>query len=440
MDSDPALAFEEFKKAFALDPGNMAASLKVAFFNLEQGDPQSAMKLAQHALLKSPADYRVHLVMGRAYLQMNETTKAIAELRRTVEIAPEDSESHYYLAQAYRAAGNKVGTEHEQAEFDRLKKQDNSHTSINGWWYFAGQYYSKHRYADARDALNKIVTQNSRDSAAWGMMGLCDFELDDFPKSLEDLLRARSTGLAADSSLSDAVHFYLAILLNQTGQTDAAIKELTTASGNQNPSPQTHFVMGLIALRRKIVPAAVAPDQRELVSATGEAAWLLNSGHAAEAATKFSTLIEAHPTEPHLHFNYAVCLIVLNDTAGARREFARELEIDPTDAEAQAQLALADIKVGTVENALQEAESAVRLDDNSYLAHNALGWASLANHKKNQAVNEMRQAVRLSPDSAAMHYGLAQALKANGNAADADREMAKFQTMRDGLQSPATAR
>jgi tetratricopeptide (TPR) repeat protein len=430
LDSDPPLAFEEFKKELEINPSHLEARLQVAFFDLQQGSPEDALAIAEDVFKVAPKDYRVHLVRGRSLLQMDQAAKATQELKIAAALVPGDSEVHFYLAQAYRTQGDQVAAAGEQALFDRLKREDNRQTSAGGWGYFAGQYYQKRRFPEARDAFRKITDQNPDDATAWAMMGLCDYELADYSNALEHMGKARHLGLQNNPDLESALHYYLALLLNRAGKFDDGLKELSWFAAGATVKPQIIEAAGINALRMTSLPSEIPADKHDLVMEMGQAAWALNLGQKAEAKRLFAELVAAHPEEPGVHYRYGICLSLLNDPDAALREFQREMEINSSDVEAQSQIAFVYLKLGAHEKGLQAAEAAVKMAPDNFLAHNVLGWALVANHQLDRAIGEMALATRLAPDAPVTHYSLAQAYKAAGKDADARREMAKFEGLK----------
>jgi tetratricopeptide (TPR) repeat protein len=439
LESDPQQAYEEFKKEIQITPGHISARLQVAFSYLQQGEPERALALGQAVITVAPEDYRVYLVLGRAYLQLGNTSKAVVALKRSATLEPKDSETHNYLAQAYFTIGNKSAATSEQAEFQRLKREDTRQSNIAGWWYFAGQYYGQRRFPEARDAFRKITEQNPSDGAAWAIMGLCEFELKDYANALQHLREARSLPLQNNPQVEPALHFYLAILLNRDGQFDEALNELS-ALEHTDADAKTLQASGLNTLRMKLLPAEISPNQNEFITQVGRASWSMNSGKWSDATRQFVVLTSTYPDSPYLHYEYGVCLAQSGKSDDAMREFRRELELNPTNVDALSQTVFIDLKEGSRDRALHTAETAVEMAPNRFLPHNVLGWALLANQQFSRAVEEMSAAARIAPYLAVSRYSLAQAYRAAGRSAEADKEMAEYESLKKQRASGRTPR
>ena len=81
------------------------------------------------------------------------------------------------------------------------------------------------RHAEARDHLRRLTAEAKGGSEAWAMLGLAASRLRDYADALTALDRARAMGITNPQLLS-AVLFEAALLLNRTGNHDAAFEVL----------------------------------------------------------------------------------------------------------------------------------------------------------------------------------------------------------------------
>lgn len=131
----------EYHKALALEPGNPAAMLGLAFACLSNNEIEKAMETARTALERSPQDPElnmvvaetmvakaqfaeaepflmkslnvkpqllghVHALMGKVYSETGRTNEAISQLKMS-ESSDENGSIHYLLARLYRQVGDK---------------------------------------------------------------------------------------------------------------------------------------------------------------------------------------------------------------------------------------------------------------------------------------------------------------------------------------------
>ena len=426
LESDPKQALTEFQKELEISPTHLAARLQSAFLELQAGDPKQALELGQYVLKTTPRDYRAHLVIGRSLLDLEKPALASKELQLATAIAPEDGESHFYLSKAYRTLGNAPAAAREQAKFESLKQASNRQTSISGWWYFGGQYFNQHRFAECRDAFAKITGQDANDGAAWAMLGFCDYQLRDYKNALDHLSKAAQIGIPSNAAMEPELHYELGLLLNHAGKFDNASQELAWFPSQQSEDPRIPQALGLNALHMTLLPSEIPADKADLVKKAGEAGRAARLGQSEQAKQLYSDLATAFPNESNVHYAYGMFLGKQGQHADAIHEFQRELEINPSQFDAQSLMVFEYLKTGEREKALQAARQAVTLAPDDFLPHNVLGWALLATQDFGNAVREMESAARLAPDMPVTHFSLAQAYKAAGQIADAEREMKVF--------------
>ena len=135
-------AEQEYRKALAVRPEDTGALLGVSLALLANGQNDEALKIAQAALAKNPADPelnavmgeilcarddfpgaepylhkslnakpeflpRVHALLGKVYAQTNRTQQAIAELKLALP-TDKDGSLHYQIARLYLKVGERV--------------------------------------------------------------------------------------------------------------------------------------------------------------------------------------------------------------------------------------------------------------------------------------------------------------------------------------------
>jgi predicted Zn-dependent protease len=123
METDAKAALTEFQKEMQNNPAHWPALLVIASLQMRQGAPEQAIESLHAALKIVPAKYRwlCHTDLGRADLDANNTTAAIAELEAAAAQMPSRANVHFFLAEAYRQAGRKADADRERAEFEKMK-------------------------------------------------------------------------------------------------------------------------------------------------------------------------------------------------------------------------------------------------------------------------------------------------------------------------------
>jgi tetratricopeptide (TPR) repeat protein len=305
-----------------------------------------------------------------------------------------------------------------------------------GWWYLGTGLYELRRYAQALDAFQHLSKIDVSDGSSRALMGLCEFQLHQYPESLKLLFRAEQLGMGANTEMVMTVNYHVVILLNLSGQFEWARDRLAPFSWLADVSEPVIQAVGINALRMQVLPADLPPAKKDLVMRAGRASWEPSlAGHPEEALQVFQELTAQYPKEPNLHYAYGVRLLD-GDPEGALREFQKELEINPSQVVARVQIVLLKLKQGESEEALPLAREAVKLAPDYFLAHNALGRTLLAAGKTEAAIQELSAAVRLEPQSPENHFDLAEAYRAAGKKAEAAKEQAEFQRIKKLRESP----
>jgi tetratricopeptide (TPR) repeat protein len=304
-----------------------------------------------------------------------------------------------------------------------------------GTWYLGTSLYGLKRYAEARDSFRHLAISQPDNGQAWALAGMCEFELKNYPRALEYLLRSESTGFGENSEansgetrqLAYLVRFRIALLLNRAGEPRQALDRLIVIA-TEGTYPEVIEAMGLSLLRAPLLPSEVPDQDRDLYVRAGEA-MSAYVAHDTETATRlFDELVAAYPERPNVHFARGAFLMEIAPDR-ALQEFLREIELNPSNANALLQIAKLYTKQGAPEKALPYARRTVKADPNAPEAHRVLGESLLESGDAAAAIQELETAVRLGPEFPQPHFLLAQAYRRAGKKALADKEMAEFQRL-----------
>jgi len=311
-----------------------------------------------------------------------------------------------------------------------------------GWWHLGTLFFDAGRFTEARDAFAHFVTtERKQPGPGFAMLGLSEFQLKDYPKALAALEHGKKLGLGTDQAFNHTVLFHDGILYNLLGEPEIALQRLTLAANQiaaANPEAPKDAVFanlelldafGMAALRIPKLPADLAEAQVPLVRQAGRAQALIALLDNVSAETEFKQLLALYPSEPGVHYMYAVFLLKERPSL-AVDEFRREIEISPSHAVARIQLALEFLRTADYEQSQKYAREAVALAPQNFAAHVAYGRIWLALGKTDSALQELRTAVKLAPHSPHAHLALSRALYKAGQKAEAAREQAEFERLK----------
>jgi len=294
-----------------------------------------------------------------------------------------------------------------------------------GHWYLGTISYELGRYPVCQTELQEVVRVQTKNGAAWGFKGLCEFQLKKYPSALDDLTRAKRLGVGEDNEFLAVVGYHRAILLTRDGQFERALEELTGFVRGGNTGVTIAEALGAAMLRRPVLPEALLPADRDMVRLAGQAAIFGMGRMKDEAEQAFTGLVKRYPDTASVHYVYGRYL-VRDRPDEALEQFKLELRISPDHALARLEIAQELIRRGETDEAAPYAEQAARLAPRNFIARRVLGQVKLDKGDVVGAIVELEAAVKLEPQSPSCHFTLAKAYQRAGRQADADRERAEF--------------
>lgn len=118
--------FQHTKEAVALS-NKASEGERLMILALQAGanaEPAKALSYSEQLAAKYPQDERAHLLLGNAYFARQQYDKAIAELKRAIEINPNYSPAYNSLGYAYRPQGNYAEAEKAFKKYIELVPKD----------------------------------------------------------------------------------------------------------------------------------------------------------------------------------------------------------------------------------------------------------------------------------------------------------------------------
>ena len=281
------------------------------------------------------------------------------------------------------------------------------------------------RYPEARDHLQQLTAAGEGGGEAWGLLGLAASRLGDYDAALAALGRARALEIASPEMRS-RVQFETALVLNRTGQHDAAFDVLRAYASEGQDSPTVIVAFGLSMLRLRQMPDEVPPEKRPMVLLAGRGGYhMARPRRTAVGRMALEELVSRYPSQPNAHYALGT-YIAPDDPDAAAEEFQKELRLDPDHPEALIQLAHLETRRGNAAAALPSAERAVALVPDVPAGRLVLGRALLDLERTSEAIAQLERAAALAPESAEVHFTLSRAYQRAGRTEDATREREEF--------------
>ena len=155
---------------------------------------------------------------------------------------------------------------------------------VEGYWYQGTAYYTLEKFTECRDPFRTVARLAPKNGAAQAFLGLCEFGLKDYDRSLQHLLQSRILGVGDTPDLGSVARYHAAVLMTRMEQYEQALETLGEFAGEGDDNPRVIEAMGLATLRMAMLPAEAPPDRRERILMAGRASYLMATRNTAAAA------------------------------------------------------------------------------------------------------------------------------------------------------------
>lgn len=479
-------AIAEFRQELSQSPGDPLTSLRLGIALTVGKEYAEALPLLELAARSEPPQANAFHYLGRCQLALDRPAEAATTLRRALDLSqtPPINEFllgtiHYQLAQALRGTGATQEAALHFSEAERTMAQ---------------------RAETSRDQLARYLTDTPEPDTAVALAPLVeDSPLANVPPARRAELRARVTGALARAYLNLGV-------MQAQAERFARAADLFGQAAEVDPEfPQVQYSLGVARFNAGQFDQATGPLARALSASPADGALkrmlamallntegyaqaadllkddpergrdpslqyayglcLVRSGHAAEAQSIFSRLLDQHGDSPELSVVLGQAYAQQGDFESAIASLTRARQLKADVAEASATLGVIYLRQGR----LAEAEEALRAEIASHpqdlkSQHNLatvldllgradeaipllrsvlkakpefadgrylLGKILLARGAVEEAVEHLAAAARLAPEEAGMHYQLAQAYRKLGRTELARQQLEIFRALKD---------
>ena len=290
-----------------------------------------------------------------------------------------------------------------------------------GWWFLGSLQYGTGAYIPARDALTHYIEMTPNAGPAFALRGLCEFETAEYRKALADIQHGIYLGAANEPRNEQILRYHEALLLTRLGNFPTALQKYSFFTKKGVTNSELLAAIGLAGLRMPLLPKDVGEEQRELVSAAGDATYRFLAGDETSAAQAFQELFQRFPQASNAHYLYGY-LLFSTDPEAALVEFQQELKIAPSNADANVMSAWALLLRNAAGEALPYAQQAVDQEATLPSAQLVLGRSLVETGHLEGGMEHLEKALQLEPDNLETHLALAKAYSKSGRKEDARRE------------------
>lgn len=477
-------AIADFRHELAISPGDPAATLLLGMALVEAHHDRQALPLLKSAASRESAGFREYEYLGRCELALGEPKEAAAALRKAIDASTDVSAEsrignlHYQLAEALRAAGDVAGADKEFAVAAKAAadRTSTARDTLQRYLSAGAEALSLEAPALSVDVgafgkttaaeRHELATQVSSALArVYLNLGVMQAQASHFTRAA-DLLTA---GAALDPDLP-RLQYSLGVACFNAQRYDAAAAALERAIAADSDTREARRMLALASLN--IGHFARAADllrddpnrDRDPSLAYVYGVALVHSGHAAEAETLFSTLLQTHADNPQLNVLLGEAHAEQGDFDGAIAALQHALALDPHVADADRSLGVIYMKQGRLTDAAAvlraglaahpddlatrytlatvldlDNQPAKALEELTRILHARpadadarylTGKILLAQGSPTDAVQHLEIAERLEPADANIHYQLGLAYQKVGRSADAQKEFERFQALK----------
>lgn len=402
-----------FKKAIRLKPSLAAPHLFLGLLSLNARDLQHAASYLKDAERLDPANTLAPLYLGSTYYAQNRFDDAVAVLERATDIDSRNLDAWYYLSKAHSQLSKRY--------FEKLQaKHPSSFFTALARSHF---YESGAQWEQAQEELRKAVATHDEDGQ--------------LQRRLE-WLRKRAGGDLATPPPENAFAGSTRYLYSppEGEQIRAAYgaerKRILGSLNGKSESPEDlyHAADSEQAMSFLSSLWVLQTDSNSYRSHELRAEALEAAGKTDEAIAEYRKALEVKPELQTVHFAIGNIYWRLGRNDEALAELTEELKINP--ANPQAHYECGDVLLS--ENKLDEAEkhfaAALKYSPEMTEAHLAMERIAAARGDTNGAIAHLKKAAELRPASSTPHYRLWLLYRKMGRTADAERERAEFEKLR----------
>lgn len=343
--------------------------------------------LALLLALQSPSALKQHVDAGLKAKQAGDMDAAIREFKRVVELAPNLAAAHVNLGAVY---------------------------------------FEKKDYQQAIPSLRQALELNPELPGAHAMLGVALLAQGYASQAVPHLETAQSDEL-------------LGVALLESGRTREAIDKLEAALANKPDDPDLLYylsqALGHLSKQALDRLAERSPNSARTRQVAAEAQAAAGNREAAEK--EYRAALALRPDLRGLRLALGELYVGSGDYERAEREFREEARLAPGSAAAAYKLGFVLLNRGQVPAAIEELKRADRLQPDMPETLLELGKANAAAGDFVQAEKLLRQVLNLEQASRlaeSAHYQLANVYRKLNRTADAEREMKRFQELRQARQ------
>jgi tetratricopeptide (TPR) repeat protein len=250
----PAEAAAQYEATLRLEPGNVAALVRLGEVRHAAGQDEPARAALERALRLDPGLARARYVLGQIAFDARDFGAAAREWEATLALQATASTVHRQLAATYGQLGDTARAQAHQAQAgprvvelvdDRVYALRALQRSGRVLLIRGGDAMAAGRYEEAADLFGRAAALDPNDADAQANLGAALVQLG----RSEEATAALNTALGLDPRHGQA-HYNLGVLAWSARNLDQAAAEFAVALAAPSPVADAHLALGLLAQQR----------------------------------------------------------------------------------------------------------------------------------------------------------------------------------------------
>jgi len=317
-------------------------------------------------------------------------------------------------------------------EFNAILKLDPNNVDAHG--NLGVTYFFQNDYAKAVPQLRSAVKLRSNLWKIQALLGMSEKRLGQTAAAQADLEQSfpqlQEEKLRIQAGMELVEIYYAAGHLDKAAGVAGVLRQL--APTDTDILYTAHRIYAALAGESMLTMAMIAPKSARMHQIMAQE--MARQGNIAGAIAHYREAIQIDPRLPGLRFELAEALSLSEvpaDQEQVEKEYRAALADNPFDQKAECRLGEIALRASDLESALAHYKRAVELQPNDAEAALGVGKTLTQMHRMADAEPYLQRAAQLEPFTAVTHYRLSLVYRAAGRTADAQRELAEFQRLKD---------
>ncbi|MFN2977112.1 tetratricopeptide repeat protein [Terriglobus aquaticus] len=358
-----------------------------------------------------------HSALGAVLVQEGRSGDALPELRRALQMDPNDGAAQLNLGTASAAVlGTSAGTSAQVEEgitaLQAWRTQHGTALPPDSSIALAQLYMAKQQPADAAQTLEAALAAAPSDPTLQDAEGILLAQQKHFAEA-EPHFRAALAAAPAGSDTLAAILLHLGADLVDEGRATDALSLLQQAASLRPNNTAIQIQLGSAQFQAGDEAGALATlrhaleqDPRNSQAAYQLALTLESLGRNQEAVPLFAQALTARPDDPDILTNYGLALVQTGKAREALPLYTRAVKLAPNDATLHQDLGVAYLQQSDLDNAIAEFARSSALDPNSAQIAYDLGLAYKLKDHFAESIAAFEKARSLDPQLADAPYSL----------------------------------